>query len=132
VDTESMTDIKATSPPPEDPLLRSARREAFITAGLVLAALVYTITYSVLFGYDRAPESLTFVFGIPDWVFWGILAPWLVCLLASWWFAFGLFEDDTLERAEPTPTDGSSEFAESPGDQHSAAGPFRSQNREGS
>ena len=118
--------------PVEDPLLRSARREALVTAGLVLAALVYTIAYSAMFGYDRTPESLTFVLGIPDWVFWGILAPWLVCLVVSWWFAFWLFEDDTLERAEPTPTDGSSEFAASHGEHNSAGGRSPPQNREGS
>jgi hypothetical protein len=95
-------------PPREDPLMKSARREALVTAALTVAALAYTIGYAALFGYGRSAESLSFVLGIPDWVFWGIVAPWVVCLALSWWFSYWFIEDDPLEKAEPAPTDGSS------------------------
>lgn len=91
----------------EDPLLRSARREALATLVLTLVALTYTIGYTAAFGYGRSVESLTFIGGVPDWVFWGIVVPWLVCLAASWWFSYLFIEDDALEQAEPAPTDDS-------------------------
>ncbi len=100
-----MTD-STESHPVEDPLLKSAKREALVTAVLTLAALGYTIGYAAMFGYGRTAESLSFVLGVPDWVFWGIVTPWVVCLALSWWFSSWLVEDETLERALPAPTDG--------------------------
>ncbi len=94
----------------EDPLLRSARREAIVSLVLAALALAYTVGYAALFGYERTGESLTFVLGIPDWVFWGIVVPWIACLGASWWFSFWFVEDDTLEHAEAAPLDGPALF----------------------
>lgn len=80
--------------PREDPGLRYARREA-LGAGLTwLAALIYTVGYCSLFAYDRPPESLTFVFGFPDWIFWGVVLPWCVCVLLSWCFAYFFIKDE--------------------------------------
>jgi hypothetical protein len=76
---------------PEDPLVRDARREAVAVAVVALAATAYTLGYCTLFGYGRAGEPLRFVLGFPAWVFWGIVAPWCVCVGLccgfSWWFA---------------------------------------------
>src|SRR6188508_2746667 len=55
---------------PEDPLLRSARREAIVSLALAALALTYTIGYAALFGYGRTGDSLTFIFGIPGWPAW--------------------------------------------------------------
>lgn len=127
-----MTDAQATPEPREDPLLRSARREALVTAALSLAALVYTIAYAAWFGYGRSAESLTFVLGVPDWVFWGVLVPWGVYVAISWWFSYWFVEDDVLERAEPTPTDGPSELVESYSSPRSPAERFPPDHPEGS
>ena len=66
--------------------------------------MVYTVTYCYLFGYNRSLESLTFVLGFPDWVFWGVVVPWLVCVVFSWLFAFVLVKDVDLgvDPDEPT------------------------------
>ena len=98
------------APASEDPLLRSARREAIVSLMLAALALAYTIGYAALFGYGRTGESLTFVLGIPDWVFWGIVIPWLACLGVSWWFSFWFVEDDILEHAEAAPLGGPALF----------------------
>ena len=87
----------------EDPLVRSARREAAVTIAIFCAALVYTVGYCTRHGYSRSPESLTFVFGFPDWVFWGILVPWGVCTLLACWLGFVFMRDEELEPAEPPP-----------------------------
>ena len=35
---------------------------------------------------------------MPDWVFWGIAVPWLVCVLFTTWFCFFYMADDDLGR----------------------------------
>jgi hypothetical protein len=80
----------------DDPVLISARREALAVLVLWVAALAYTVTYCYLNGYNRSLESLTFVLGVPDWIFWGILMPWLVCVAASWVFSYVFMSDADL------------------------------------
>ena len=74
-------------PTTEDPVVRSGRREALWTLALWLAATIYSVTYCTLHGYGRPVESLSFVLWFPDWVFWGIVVPWLVCTAVSIYFA---------------------------------------------
>jgi hypothetical protein len=80
----------------EDAAVQTARREAWVVLGIFVSAMVYTVTYCYVSGYDRPPETLTFVFGFPDWVFWGILVPWGVCLLLSFWFGHTFMRDADL------------------------------------
>ena len=83
-------------PAGEDPILASSRFEAMASLVVWVVASVYTVTYCYLFGYDRPLDSLTFVLGFPDWVFWGIVVPWGICVLLSAWFAFGFIRDVDL------------------------------------
>lgn len=87
----------------EDPVLRSARREMIVTFVIFLCALAYTITYSYRNGYNRDPQSLTFVFGFPDWIFYGVIAPWAVCIVLCWVVSTLFFRDEDLgvEREDP-------------------------------
>lgn len=80
----------------EDPVLKSARREAVAALLLFLGALAYTVGYCALRGYHRPPESLTFVLGIPDWVFWGVFVPWGACFLVAFPFAVCFMKDADL------------------------------------
>ncbi|HXT57442.1 MAG TPA: DUF997 family protein [Pirellulales bacterium] len=80
----------------EDPLLRNARREALVVLGVWLAAFVYTVGYCYAFGYGRDPDTLSFVLGFPDWVFWGVVTPWSACTAISIWFALAFMSDDDL------------------------------------
>jgi hypothetical protein len=79
-----------------DPVYVSGRREALGVLVIWLAAMAYTVTYCYLHGYGRRVEDLTFVLGFPDWVFWGIITPWLICLGVSWVFAFWFMTDEQL------------------------------------
>jgi hypothetical protein len=95
-----MSSVKE-NPSREDPVVRSGRREAAVVFVIWIAAFAYTVGYCLLFGYDRTAESLTFVLGFPDWVFWGIVAPWTVCVILCWWFAYCFMTDEDLgEEAE--------------------------------
>jgi hypothetical protein len=80
----------------DDPLLVTARREALIVAAAFVLALLYTVTYCTRYGYDRPAESITFVLGFPDWVFYGILCPWAVCTVLACAFSYFLMQDHEL------------------------------------
>ena len=69
--------------PRENSLLRSARREAAFVLLLWLVALVYSVGYCAAFGYRRTALDLRFVLGFPDWVFWGVVTPWVICAVVS-------------------------------------------------
>jgi hypothetical protein len=81
---------------PEDPVLRSSRREALLVFLVWALALTYTVTYCYRNGYDRDPATLCYIWGFPDWVFWGILAPWFGCLLFSYLFGYFIMKDADL------------------------------------
>jgi len=89
----------------EDPVVRAARREAAFTAVLWLAAMGYTISYCYLNGYGRNLDDVKFVLWFPDWVFWGIVVPWLACVVVSTIFAFGFMGKEPLgaDRGEADP-----------------------------
>ena len=86
----------------EDPVLTSARREALLVFAIWLAACVYSIGVCYRLGYWRDVATLTYVFGFPDWVFWGVVVPWTVCTALSLVLSSFVITDDPLgeEQAE--------------------------------
>lgn len=88
-------------PAAEDPVLKSSRREALWVLTIWATALVYTVGVCYSTGYGRSIESLRFVCGFPDWVFWGIVVPWTVCVAITAWFALRFMTDDALGDDEP-------------------------------
>lgn len=86
----------------EDPVLRSSRREAIIVFLIWLAACVFSVGFCAAFGYERDPNSLTFVLGIPDWVFYGVFVPWTTCTIVSFVVSNFVITDEDLgeEQAE--------------------------------
>jgi hypothetical protein len=95
----------------DDPVLRSARREALAAFGVWLAACVYTVGYCYRYGYDRDIESIRYVLGFPDWVFWGVLVPWSICTAICFGFSYCFIRDDDLGREEAESDLGSLEDA---------------------
>ena len=85
----------------EDPVLTSARREAIVVFLIWLAACIYSVGYCYLFGYHRSAESLRYVLGIPDWVFFGLLVPWTICTGLSFWISNYFMRDDDLGEVLP-------------------------------
>jgi hypothetical protein len=95
-------------------ILKYARREAIFVMGLWLASFLYTVIYCYWFGYlkhpplnflgiqldfsrlDRSPSDLKLIYGIPDWVVWGVGLPWLVCLVLTVWFSLAFMKDEEL------------------------------------
>ncbi len=84
-----------------DPVLRNARREALIIFGAWLASTIYCCAYSYLRGYNRTgrllgPDDVRPIFGIPSWIFWGVIVPWAASALFTVWFAGYVMVDDDL------------------------------------
>jgi hypothetical protein len=80
----------------EQQLLRHARREGLIILTVWLIALIWSVGVGYGFGYHRDPATIGLVLGFPDWVFWGIVLPWGLCLAYSVWFCFVTMADDDL------------------------------------
>ena len=100
--------------------LHNARRESLLVALIVFLALVWTVGYCSLRGYqhpadswlirsglavNRTSEDLDTYAGIPDWVFVGIVLPWAACtIITIAWSLRGLADDDLgaeQENADP-------------------------------
>lgn len=81
----------------ELPLIKSARREAIAAFCIWIAATTYSVGVCYAYGYNRDPDTLTFVLGFPDWVFWGLVFPWGVCTVVASLFAFYFMKDEDLD-----------------------------------
>ena len=87
----------------EDPVLRHARREGWVIFSVWLAATIYCCTYYYLFGIIRPGRELGRadvqpIFGMPSWIFWGVMLPWALCGIFTVIFAgFVMAEDDLGE-----------------------------------
>ncbi len=98
------TDQKARPSPIRewmDPVVIHARREAWVILGAFVVFLMWSVSWCYLAGYpgptDRPPAQ---VFGIPSWVFWGVLVPWIAADVFALWFCFFFMADDPLSDAE--------------------------------
>jgi hypothetical protein len=96
---------------PEDPVLKSSRREAVLVLLIWLVACVYTVGYCYAFGYHRDVATIEYVLGFPDWVFWGIIAPWTVCTALCFLLTYFVIQDDDLGREQAESDLGSLEDA---------------------
>jgi hypothetical protein len=90
---------------------RHARREAVFVLIVWALALVWTVGYCYLRGYQHAPDSWVVraglaaertpdnfrtVAGLPDWVAVGIVLPWLICTAITIAFCLFFMTDDDL------------------------------------
>lgn len=81
-----------------DPVYLHARREAWVIFLVWLAALLWCVPYCYVYGYSELPDpaQLSTVWGIPSWLFWGIVAPWLVADLLTVVICFAWMRDESL------------------------------------
>ncbi|MCI0379132.1 MAG: hypothetical protein L0215_16110 [Gemmataceae bacterium] len=113
-------------------LFRNARREAWIVALVWALAFAWTVVWCYMHGYAHEETSLhvrlgwveaeptpDLVLGFPDWVFWGIMLPWLACSAFTVWFGiWGMTDDDlgAAHTADSSPQNGERRREE--GDSH--------------
>jgi len=101
-----------------DPVVLDTRREALLILGAFAVCLVWSVSWCYVAGYREpgaGPPST--VLGMPSWVFWGVLVPWLAADAFSVWFCFFGMADDPLGEAEDeaVPDDGRPRRRESAG-----------------
>lgn len=60
----------------------------------------WTLTYVSRKGDGQPGESLHLVWGMPEWVVFGILIPWGLGLALTVWFALRFMKDTDLEVTE--------------------------------
>ena len=83
-------------------MLRSAWREALFVFALWGTAMAWSVSYCWLNAYppqdqlEAAAERLTFTFGFPTWVFYGIVAPWVLCAILSFFISRFVMTDSDL------------------------------------
>jgi len=80
----------------EQRLLSTARREGLVIMVLWAACLVWSVSSGYVLGYHRPAMEIRLLFGMPDWVLWSVVLPWVVCLAFSVWFCFVYMADDDL------------------------------------
>lgn len=88
-----------------DPIYVSGIRELKWILGAWLTSCLWVVGYCALFGYEVSPEQMTIVWGMPSWVFWGVLVPWIVSTLFTAWFVLFKMHDQPLPDVETKTTD---------------------------
>ena len=87
----------ATVPEPDDATIyRHARQEARLVMLVWLAALIYTLVFCTYAGYEDGTAPLRLIGGIPSWVYWGVVVPWIAAIAFTTWFCFRFMADDYL------------------------------------
>jgi len=82
-----------------DPLFVHARREAIVILVVWVICLAWTTAVYWTWGLGRSPEEVEMYWGIPDWVFVGVVAPWVVVDIFSIWYCLVFMCDDELGHA---------------------------------
>lgn len=91
-------------------LFRNAVREARTIVVVWALAFAWVVVVCYLLGYRhseddlvvrlglasvRRPADIRLIAGFPDWIFYGIMVPWLLCSLFTVWYGqFGMSDDD--------------------------------------
>ncbi len=83
-----------------DPVIIHAYREAVVVLVVWLVGIAWTVGYCAIIGYNVQPEQIQITLGMPRWVFWGILVPWIVIVLFTIWFGLFYIADDELVQGQ--------------------------------
>ncbi len=75
----------------------NARREAWVILLAWLVCLVWTVGYSAFAGYGIDGTTLSLVWGMPGWIVWGVLLPWVSATVFSVVYALRFIADDPLD-----------------------------------
>ena len=82
-----------------DPVYVHARSETTVIVSLCALFLAITLIVCGSLGYDKSPTEIAQVdatMGMPTWVFWGLLVPWVMVNLLTILFCFTWMAEDDL------------------------------------
>ena len=63
----------------------------------VISTSIYILTSTIIsyfLGYKRNYTSMKLILGFPDWIFYGVLVPWIIIVLFTIVYAFYFMEDN--------------------------------------
>lgn len=85
-----------------DPVFVNSLRETVVIILLFLVFMFWTVCVSFWMGHESTyltadAKDLSLVWGMPSWVFYGVMLPWLVVNLIGIWFCFVFMKNDDLE-----------------------------------
>ncbi len=84
-----------------DPVFVHSLREAKVILAVFAVFATYVLSTAFWLGLPRKAEldgeAIPTVMGVPSWVFWSIVVPWLAANVVTGWFCFGLLQKDPLE-----------------------------------
>jgi hypothetical protein len=90
-----------------EPSYRRTLKEAMVALLLWLGAGIWVISVSYWLGYKRPVHSVA---GIPNWVVWGVLLPWVTLFILHTWYSLWFLRADdrgddskNSQPSQPTP-----------------------------
>ena len=83
-------------------VLQSARREALFVAVVWVLCCLYVVGYAALFAY-RQEDPPRLLWGMPEWVVWGIMLPWGASTALTVWYALWGMKDQDLGEDHAVP-----------------------------
>ncbi len=85
-----------------DPVFVHARREAVVILTVFGVFFLIVLATCYALGTARSADAVdrALVLGMPHWVWWGIVVPWIAANLVTAWFTLVYMRDDALEAAE--------------------------------
>ncbi len=96
VDVERPTPESGATSEFDSVYLNSIRETRVLLIGFVVF-LGWTIGSSMLTGYGTDVEIVSSrTLGMPSWVFWSVLIPWIAATLFTFWFAWFYMANDSL------------------------------------
>jgi uncharacterized membrane protein YhaH (DUF805 family) len=85
---------------------RQSRKEFWFMIGAWGFFGLWVLLSAQFSAYRGEGKELVLVLGLPAWVFWGILLPWLVAMVVTIWFAgWGMQDTEFDSGDDETPTD---------------------------
>jgi hypothetical protein len=89
-----------------DPVYLHGRREVVVVLIAWACCVIWCVSYCYTQGYNLDGESISITLGVPTWIFWGVLIPWIVAAVFSFWFALCFMVDEDLgDQSSPTAAD---------------------------
>ncbi len=77
---------------------RRTLKEAVVALLLWFGAGIWVISVSYWLGYQRPVHSIG---GIPNWVVWGVLLPWVVLFVLHSWYSLVFMRADDGDSEPP-------------------------------
>ena len=81
--------------------LHQSRRELWLILMALLGCAIWVISYCSVNGYNLSPEEVWTVLGFPDWVFRGVVLPWMIANIFTFWFCLRFLKNDEDEEEAP-------------------------------